>query len=474
MHYVALYKHILKHGSIQEDILLEKNPSIKKTQLSNLRANLYRQVLRSLRDMHKEDYLEIKAREQFDFAKILYSKGQYRASLDMLQKTKALARRINKQPLEYLALHFEKHIESQHVTGSMALKAKQLEADSTAIIDGLLLTNELSNLALLMYGKYLELGLVRNKAEQASLAEYFRQILPDTRGIELDFYQRLYLYQSYLWYYTMVQDFAKYYLYAQRWAELYETHPTMQKIETVTYIKAIHNVLNALYLAGKTTKFLEAYDKLMRFNNDDSFKLSNNEQSQLTLFQHTHFLNRTFIVADYKEQLSALRPIEDLLHTDQYDLNRRMTMHYKLACVYFGADELERCLDHLNLVTNKQYVNFKSDIQCYARILKLITHFDRGDYDLVAYDVKAVYRFLLKMSELEAPQKEIIKFIRKTPQIPRDRILSAFEALRKRLVPMEKDPIDRRTFIYLDIISWLDSKLKGISMRQAILERRGE
>jgi hypothetical protein len=45
----------------------------------------------ALRDINKKEYPEIKARERFDFAKILYAKGQYRASLEMLEAVKKMA-----------------------------------------------------------------------------------------------------------------------------------------------------------------------------------------------------------------------------------------------------------------------------------------------------------------------------------------------------------------------------------------------
>jgi hypothetical protein len=62
-----------------------------------------------------------------------------------------------------------------------------------------------------------------------------------------------------------------------------------------------------------------------------------------------------------------------------YDLNRTIVFRYKIACVYFGAAQLERAIYHLNAITNFAYKEFKQDIQTYARILNLIAHFDLGN-----------------------------------------------------------------------------------------------
>lgn len=470
--YEKLYNHILHTETYDEGQILKKIPEIKKSQLPNLKANLYKAVLRSLRDLNKENYLEIKAREQFDFAKILYTKGQYRASLDMLQKVKELASRIYNQPLEYLAISFEKHIESQHVTGSMSPKAIELEEESKAIIESISIRDQLSNLSLLMYGKYLQLGILRNEEEIAELKTYFDSKLPQVAYESLDFYHKLYLFQAYVWYYRMVQDFVKCYRYAQRWVELFEEEPQMKFFDTVTYIKGIHNVLNALYMMHKYTRFEHYLDTLKSISEDTTYTLSVNERGQLQLFLYIHSIERIFMSVDYENGVKEIEPIENLVASEELDLNRQLSLRYLLACVYFGANRYRDALKHLHILTNQKYIHFKEDIQCFGRILKLLTHIDMGDEELVVYEARSVYRFLSNMDELQAPQQEILKFARKITMLAPDMIQQEYRGLRERLLPYEQDPIEKRTFLYLDLISWLDSKLNNITMAEAIRARR--
>lgn len=471
--YEKLYDHILHYQVYDEAHILKKIPQIKKSQLPNLKSNLYKVILRSLRDLNKENILEIKAREHYDFAKILYSKGQYRASLDMLQKVKELAAQLYREPLQYLAVSFEKHIESQHVTGSMSPKALQLEKESIALIQSISIRDALSNLSLLMYGKYLQLGILRDKEEQEGLKAYFDSKMPAIQLEELDMYQRLYLYQAYVWYYRMIQDFVKCYTYAKRWVDLFEVYPTMKRFDAVTYIKGLHNILNPLYIMGDSTRFEYYLEVLKDFDTDDKYSLSNNEQGQLDLFLHIHTLERIIMTVDYDNGVHELAPIEELIDSGALDLHRQLSFRYMLACVYFGANDRKAALRHLNILTNQKYIDFKEDIQCFARILKLITHVDMGDQELVLYDARSVYRFLTKMKELQEPQKEILKFVRKLMNLTPDNLMEAYAGLREKLLPLEKDPIQRRTFLYLDLISWLDSKMKGVTMAEAIRLRRG-
>jgi len=46
-----------------------------------------------------------------------------------------------------------------------------------------------------------------------------------------------------------------------------------------------------------------------------------------------------------------------------------------------------------------------------------------------------------------------------------------FEQLKQKLIQLERNPLERRPFLYLDIISWLESKLAGQSV-QEIVQRK--
>ena len=109
--FLQLFDVIEKYKDYEEEIILKKIPQIKKRQLSNLKAHLYKQLLMSLRLLSKNYNKDIEIREKLDYAKVLYSKGLYRQSLEMLDKTKNLARRYNQNLLVLEVVEFEKLIQ---------------------------------------------------------------------------------------------------------------------------------------------------------------------------------------------------------------------------------------------------------------------------------------------------------------------------------------------------------------------------
>src|ERR1700712_1376179 len=123
---VQLFDAIDKMEVYDEELLLKKTPAIKKQQLSNSKAHLYRQILASLRLIKQEDNIDIQLHEQMDYARILYNKGLYLQSLKILDKMKEMARLKNQFTYLQQALFFEKNIESLHITRSMKNRAEQL------------------------------------------------------------------------------------------------------------------------------------------------------------------------------------------------------------------------------------------------------------------------------------------------------------------------------------------------------------
>lgn len=472
--FMILFDFIDGNDDFNEEELLRKYPQIKKIQLSNIKANLYRQLLTNLRLLYRNTQEDINTRELIDFAKILHAKGLYRASLDVLYKAKNQALDREDYSMAYIALEFERQLENQYITGSMADKAEEIEQESDIIGKHLILNNDLSNLSLRLYGLYLKLGYVKDSRDALFIKEFFNSHLPPHLvEKELSFYGKMYLFQSYVWYYNMMQDFANNYRFSLKWVELYDAHPDKLKSETSTYIKAMHNVLSASFMVRRLEKFEANFEKFLGFGQNYQQHFTQNDASVYALVKYIHQLNHVFITGQYRVGVNQLHELEAHLDANTYswDANRTIVFYYKIACVYFGADNYSRCIDYLNKIINTPIADIRTDIQCFARILNLIAHFELGNQLLISYQVKSVYRFLSKMEELHAVQREIFAFLRKIPGMVPSKLKNEFKVLRTKLQRFQNDPYEKRAFLYLDIIAWLDSKIEGTTIEQILMEK---
>ena len=88
-----------------------KSGIVKKQQIANVKAHLYRQILISLKLNPSHQDVRLQIREQLDFASILYHKGLYKQSLKILDKAKDLAIANEEKNIAIEIIEFEKIIE---------------------------------------------------------------------------------------------------------------------------------------------------------------------------------------------------------------------------------------------------------------------------------------------------------------------------------------------------------------------------
>src|SRR6201986_2344630 len=89
---IQLFDALDKMEEYDEVQLLSKNKNLRKQQLSNAKAHLYREILSSLRLIRQEENIDIQLNEQLDYARILYNKGLYLQSLKILERLKDTAK----------------------------------------------------------------------------------------------------------------------------------------------------------------------------------------------------------------------------------------------------------------------------------------------------------------------------------------------------------------------------------------------
>ena len=170
---IQLFDAMDRMEDYDEAVLLKKNKSITKQQLSNLKAHLYKSILSSLRLIKQEDNITIQLHEQMDFARILYNKGLYLQTLKALDKMKEQARQYEQITYLQQILFFEKKIEALYITRSIQDRAEQLTTESNTVDEKLSIISQLSNLSLQLYSWYIKHGVARNEKEANEVKKFF-------------------------------------------------------------------------------------------------------------------------------------------------------------------------------------------------------------------------------------------------------------------------------------------------------------
>ncbi|MBD0368874.1 MAG: hypothetical protein ICV53_22550, partial [Flavisolibacter sp.] len=175
-----------------------------------------------------------------------------------------------------------------------------------------------------------------------------------------------------------------------------------------------------------------------------------------------HFYRRFKLVPYLEEKLD-----EYMLYMD---MHRILVFYYKIASLYFGSGDYEKSIDYLNKIINWK-VDLRNDLQCYSRLLHLIAHYELGNYEILEYLIKSVYRFMAKMENLSLVEEEIFHFLRRSLSLSPQLIKPAFQDLAHKLKSLERNQSETRAFMYLDFVSWLESKVDGKPVYAVIREK---
>ncbi|WP_335966906.1 hypothetical protein [Galbibacter sp. PAP.153] len=470
--FLALFNLLDKMHDYKEAEIL-KSGIVKKQQLSNLKAHLYKQILVSLRLNPVNQNIRLQIREQLDFATILYHKGLYKQSLKILDKAKSVAIENQEKVVAYEIVELEKVIETQYITRSISGRADELAIQAKELSMQNVLTSKLSNLSLQLYGIMLKFGYVKSDEEYIWVTEYYEAHLPKFKFSDLDFREKLWLYKAQLWYSFLIQDFLSCYKYSLKWVELFYENEQMIYLNPVFFLKGNNYLFESMFYVKNRTGFEEALKKMEDTIANEKFPKNDNLDVLIFLYTYNSKLNLHFLDGTFEDAFPLENEILDGIkeYNDKIDEHHIMVFYYKLACMHFGAGDNKKCISYLKKIINNKNLTMREDLMCFARVLSLVAHYEAGmDYHLEV-QLKSTYKFLLKMDDLHEVQKEMIKFLRNLGEIYPHELKDEFKKLHKTLKKYEDHPYEKRAFLYLDIISWLESNIENRPVGQIIREK---
>lgn len=472
--FIALFDCLDGMEEYNEKRILQRCP-IKKEQLPNMKAHLYKQILVSIRLLEVQHSLHMQLHEQLDFARILYNKGLYQQSSKLLDKAADLALQSEQYTVALDFIELQKKIDTQNTTRGMISKSEKLNRLADTLCDRITRISELANIATQLYGLYLQLGYTRTQKDINLIIHVYGQRLSKYENLpedKLSFTERFYLYQAYAWYHYILHNMLLCYKNVRHWITLFDEHPQMKRLMFDAYMRGYSRLLDSLFLLRSYKRFAQT---LNTFEHEIAGIDNVGDNSRMIALQihYTHQINKSFYEGAFNEGIKIIPEVEAFIqrYQNHLDIHHRMLLYYKIACLYFGNGDYDACMSYLKRIISTRDPLIRRDLQCYARILNLICSYESGSDYNIDYQIRAVYVFLDKMNDLQQVQKEMIHFLKRLNSVYASDLKEAFRKLYETLKPYEHHPYERRTFYYLDVLSWLQSKVEGIPVGEVIRRR---
>ncbi|MGJ3233778.1 hypothetical protein [Marivirga sp.] len=456
---------------------LEGITFIKDSQISNMKAHLMQKILQALRQFESAKNSEIHIREMIDYVQILYNRGLFRQAFDILKKAYKKVAKTGNLELKLELLKWEKNLLNQSVGSQYSQNVQRVISEVEDANSKINLINQFTNLAVKLNAIYVKTGYIRNDEHLKEVQNLFYEGLPQHEEDELSIHEKLSLYRLYVNYYYFLEDMEVGYQYALKWLKLYDKHPDLKNSQLNDYLSAVNQVMIAEYKLFYYHNFLKSRQRLHNLNEQMQNSVNENIRNRLIKYVYVHEFNRIFMLGKFNLGVKLLKRLSPDLEAfiQRSDEHSRIILFYKIACLYFGDSQYHKALEWLNRVQQDEKADLREDIHSFARILSLIAHYELGNMEVIDYYIRSTYRFLLKKGELHLFQKYIMRFLRKLAgEFREEELIPEFKKLLNNLEPLQDIRYEKRSFIYFDIIAWLESKIMGKSVQERIQERARE
>jgi hypothetical protein len=469
---LELFDAIEKLDEYDEEQLLKKLTSIKKPQIHNTKAYLYNQLLESLRILKSNESIDLQLTEQLDYAHILYKKGLFVQAEKIIEKVKEVANKHHKLNHVLHALAMEKRLEILHISRHKKSRALQLATESQIVAERLQTANSLSNLSMVTQNWFVTNGFCRTPQQQQVFLNFIQPLTPNCNLATLDFYGKMYWYQAQSLINFICLKHLQHYKNAQRLVNLFEQEPAMKRVETGNYIKALHSLLNNHFYLRNYNSFGAALSQLQNFYLSDRVQNHDNFRVQAYVYLSSARINYNLLTGNFKAGIALIPELQKTLKEDSLfiDSNRINVLNYKIALLYFGNGEADKSIKYLNNIINETN-NLNTELVSYAKLLLLLAHFELGNFMLVKPLTQSVYRHMSGQKQLSKVEVAIMSFLKKSLQIPKHKLRAEQELLLTQIKALENNVEEARTFTYLDVSSWLESKIKRTTFENIIQQK---
>ena len=161
---------------------------------------------------------------------------------------------------------------------------------------------------------------------------------------------------------------------------------------------------------------------------------------------------------------AAINGLKDFKNTGEY-----YYLASNAAYSEFINSRFDNCQYWINIAMSET-ISYKA--QTHVRLLSLILNYELKNFELLESQMRSTYRYLKSKGRLLKYEKLVLDFIRVSAKnITVNQLLELFERMRIQLIEIIKDKDEKKAFEDVDLVTWLESKIKGIKFIDMLTEK---
>jgi len=475
--YVRLFDAIALQKNYDEKALKAKfsgEPFMKR--FAAVKNYLHLLIIKSMRNFHAGSTIDVELKEMLIDIDFLYQKGLYRQCEKLHRKAEKLAVETDKKTRLLEILEWKaKLMQVRNRDSEPERFHKSVFAEESRILDSIKQSLQLKSEVLNVFSQIRKKGFARSEKD----LELMKELLGKYKRLnynKLTFNDKYYLNYIRTVYYTSTGNNSKSFIYTRRNIELLESIPAkLREEEFEKHLVTLNNlVVNYIHLQklSETAPYIRKIRSLATHNI--------RENVLLWATSYKLVLGVSIRSANYEQAERIANEVVSGIgvYFDKIPATDIVTFKYNIAIVYFVNNRYSKAIKALNEIINESWNehSLRDDIQSFARIMRLIVFWEKGEQEMLPYAAISAYRFLYKRKQLYKFENMVLRFIRdKLPYIDTGAKQSAaFRELKVELEKVFRDPLERKVLNYFDFITWIESKVDKKEFRMLAKEKFSE
>jgi hypothetical protein len=473
--YIVLFDAVDSMNSYDEGLLKKKlkNDPLSR-QLSVYKVYLFNLILKSLSQYGAFDNSTSRIKELLDYSKTLSSKALHKEALKQLKKAKELAYKFTNFTLLLDVLIAERNIITVLPDKNIREVRKQLYEEEIAVTEKLRKSFEYSWLSDQMVICVEQKGDFREEDKIKEMEQIISSPLMRTFSNANEHNMKFYYLHTHLFYNLGKNRLDEVRKLLLKEVELLEAESHFIDDNPKNYSSSLINLLLFSQMTNSRKDVRESVIKLNALRK----KLKNKVSLQLELHILFHAANTEMLIyrnsCDMTRGRIAARKIETELpkYPNEVPQQLKAALLSNLCSFYFLDRKYEMSLSAVNRLLKETSVNFKSDINFFARIMQLVIHFELKNYDLLEYLAGSAANFFKSQKRAFKFENVLINFFRNIVKQNPAEFSGTFEELLFKLKKIPGDPEGYNLQSYFDFVSWAESRVSGRTLMEIIKTKR--
>lgn len=455
---LALFDAVVGMRTYDEALLRKK---LKGTQAERhfaaAKHDLYLTLLRYLHSYHAAKDPYNKVRELLDAADILLTRGLLPQSQKLNARAMVLAKRYDLYTRQINSLSLEFNIRFHH----SKMRVPEIEQLFDEIDDAHLHSSnywEYRRFVEVLAAMLLYDGKPRNADERRRYDTIVHNpLLQDLRKAK-SFEARRLFHDAWRLYYLAVRDYERGYRNSLDHIALLESPEGREKASAINYPVILHTHLTICIRLDKLDEAEEAYRKML--NIPQKYRIDAVRKKQV---EYNCLLAIAVARLDFAAINRHAPTILGYVRENAALLSEQIQVSFPfiIAFAQFRLGAYKQALRTLGPLMNETYGGIREDYQLLTKLLRMMIHYEMGDYDLIPYLWRSSYRYLKRRNGLYRFERVILDFLRKLPDAATERKRrTLFAETRDSLIELKNDPNEEEMVAWFNIIPWLDEKIR--------------